>query len=312
MGDIHLKSCESMSELADESVDLTVTSPPYWNSIDYQAHSADSGAFYRERHAIPYREYLHFLSRAFRETLRVHREGSFCAVIIGTVLMNGDHTPLPFHFVSLMEELGWVFHQDIIWHKCTAGVRRAGSVIQRRLPGYYYPNIMTEYILLFRKAGERRIYQGRPKDVSEASRLKIDSVFTKEIANNIWHIAPVPPGQVPHPCPFPEEIPYRLIRLYSYEGDLVLDPFTGAGTTLKVAEHLRRRWVGYEVERPYLEAAHALIKTPLRVRKQLVACWEKVGYGERLASTRPGGGYRRRVTKQLVEERRQLLLREGG
>ena len=319
-----LHSCESMPELADKSVALTVTSPPYWNAIDYDVHTGARGANYRPRQEDDYATYLDFLRRCFKEILRVHRDGSFCAVVIGTVLLNRVHTPLPFHFTSLMEEIGWRFHQDIVWYKCTGGVKRAGSIIRSPYPGNYYPNIMTEYILIFRAPdrtrlsdnicsgriyatkgamnrtatkknpiiGQRRtsglqrdkISTHRTARQKEDSRIPIDSIFTREIANNIWHIAPVPPGQYDHPCPFPEEIPYRLIQLYSYKGDLVLDPFAGIGTTLKVAERLGRLWLGYEIKQHYIDIALKRIREPLRLRKQLICKFEKLAHGTILPS----------------------------
>ncbi len=295
MNEIFEHTCEDMSELATGSVDLTVTSPPYWNAIDYDVHTADKSANYRPRQSAGYGEYLAFLLRCFTETLRVHKPGSHCAVVIGTVLLNGDHKPVPFHFLALMEEIGWQFHQDIIWSKCTGGVKRAGSTIQNPYPGYYYPNIMTEYILVFRKPGERRIYQNRKQAEKERDAIELDSVFTKDIANNIWHIAPVPPNQIDHPCPFPEEIPYRLIRLFSYTDDLVLDPFAGVGTTLKVAQATGRRWVGFEINAHYAELARQRVREPLRLRKQLLCNYEKVEYGVRLPSTNPRRAPFRRV-----------------
>jgi site-specific DNA-methyltransferase (adenine-specific) len=308
MNRLFLHSCESMPELADNTVALTVTSPPYWNAIDYDVHTSTRGANYRPRQDEDYAAYLDFLRRCFKEVLRVHRDGSFCAVVIGTVLLDGVHTPLPFHFTSLMEEIGWRFHQDIVWYKCTGGVKRAGSTIQNPYPGYYYPNIMTEYILIFRrgqrtsrrklasasirssarKSGERRlrsrISARRTARQKQDSRIPLDSIFTREIANNIWHIAPVPPGQYDHPCPFPEEIPYRLIQLYSYKDDLVLDPFAGIGTTLKVAESLARLWVGYEIKQHYVDIALKRIHEPLRLRKQLICKFDKLAHGTILPS----------------------------
>lgn len=281
MNQIFPHSSESMAELAGNSVDLTVTSPPYWNAIDYDAHARDKAANYRPRQEQDYGEYLAFLKRVFGEAFRVHKPGSHCAVIIGTVLLDGKHTPVPFHFVEMMGALGWEFHQDIIWAKVTGGVKRAGATIQNPYPGYYYPNLMLEYILIFRKPGEERIYAHHTKEEKARDRMEVDAVFTRDIANNIWHIAPVPPNQLPHPCPFPEEIPYRLIRLYSYTGDLVLDPFAGIGTTLKVAQATGRRWVGYELKPEYINIASARIYEPLRLRKQLIANFEKVGYGEK-------------------------------
>jgi site-specific DNA-methyltransferase (adenine-specific) len=165
---------------------------------------------------------------------------------------------------------------------------------------------MMEYILIFRKPGPRPIYHSRTSAEKQANRFEIDSVFTKEVANNVWHIAPVPPGQLDHPCPFPEEIPYHLLRLYSYSGDLVLDPFCGVGTTLKVAHALQRNWVGYEVLEKYRTVSLQRIQEPLILRKQLIPEYAKVGYGERLLPTRSANGKKRapfrRKDKQETEK----------
>lgn len=272
-----------MPELADNSVDLTVTSPPYWNAIDYDAHARDATQNYRPRQEQSYADYLTFLKRVFAETLRVTKPGSHCAIVIGTVLLNGKHVPVPYHVTTLMEEIGWDFHQDIIWAKVTGGVKRAGATIQHPYPGYYYPNLMLEYILLFRKPGDKKIYAGRTPKEKQRDAMTLDAVFTRDIANNIWHIAPVPPNQLPHPCPFPEELAYRLIRLFSYTGDLILDPFTGIGTTLKVANATGRNWVGYELKPEYIQYAEKRIREPLKLRKQLIAEFGKVEYGEKVA-----------------------------
>ncbi len=272
---LYCKSCERMDELADGTVDLVVTSPPYWNAIDYDQHVEDPSAWYRTRRGTEYEEYLAFMERCFREILRVQKPGGFCAVVIGTVLQNGRQYPVPQDFTVMMERIGYVFHEHIVWHKVTGGVKRAGVTIQKPFPGYFNPNIMTESILVFRKPGPK-IFENRTESEKEESRYEIDDIFTREIANNVWHIAPVPPNHLPHPCPFPEEIPYRLIRLYSYVGDLVLDPFLGIGTTAKVARALRRRCAGYEVHETYLEIARKRLTEPLHLREQLIARFEKL------------------------------------
>jgi len=258
------KDARHMDALADGEVNLVVTSPPYWNAIDYDQHIADSSAWYRTRTGDEYEIYLAWLSEIMSEVWRVSAPASFCAMVVGTVLHERKHYPLPFHLVGLMQDIGFQFHQDIIWHKVTGGVKRAGVTIQHPYPGYYYPNIMTEYILVFRKPGDRR-YQKRPED-----EIAIDDLFKKEVANTVWHIAPVPPNHLPHPCPFPEEIPYRLIQLYTEKGDLVLDPFMGIGTTIKVAKALGRKAVGYDIKREYVEEARNFVKTPLNLRDPLV------------------------------------------
>jgi site-specific DNA-methyltransferase (adenine-specific) len=274
---IYQKSCERMDELADCCVDLVVTSPPYWNSIDYDQHTTDPQAWYRTRKGGPYDEYLDWLTRCFKEVYRVLKAGGYCGVVIGTVLYEGRYYPLPYHFVGLMESIGYELEQDIIWHKVTGGAKRAGVTIQHPYPGYYKPNIMTEFILVFRKPGPP-IYHNRTAEEKEQNRIAIDALFKHELANNIWHIAPVPPNTIDHPCPFPEEIPYRLILLYSYRGDLVLDPFAGSGTTLKVALHLGRRAVGYEVKEQYVKLAQKRILEPLNLRRLLVPRYETIDW----------------------------------
>ncbi len=274
-------SCETMSELSDNSISLTVTSPPYWNAIDYASHASDKEENYRTRtYDNGYNEYsvyLDWLEKIFTEVFRVTKPGGFCGIVIGTVLFQGKHYPVPFDLSARLVQKGWEFHQDIIWHKCTAGVKRAGVSIQNPYPGYFYPNIMTEYILVFRKPGSP-IYQNRSEQQRTEVRYPINRLFTMDIANNIWHIAPVPPGQLDHPCPFPEEIPYRLISLYSYLGERVLDPFVGSGQTLKVAHWLKREYAGYEVIPKYISLAERRIKQPLSIRpQQLIAVFEKIG-----------------------------------
>lgn len=288
MNEIFLHSCETMPELDDNTVALTVTSPPYWNAIDYDIHASDKHQYYRTRAYSngysEYTDYLEWVERVFKEVLRVTKPGGVCSIVIGTVLFNGKHYPVPFDVTSRLTRNGWEFHQDIIWHKCTAGVKRAGVTIQKPYPGYYYPNIMTEYILIFHKPGPP-IYQNRNIEEKKGTEISIHRLFTMDVANNIWHIAPVPPDYIDHPAPFPEEIPFRLITMYSYPNDLVLDPFAGSGQTLKVARWLNRQYVGYEIIEKYAELSRSRITEPLAIRsQQLVAVFEKIDMGDPVAS----------------------------
>ena len=277
---IYPHSCVSMSELENGSVALTVTSPPYWNAIDYGIHAKDSAQNYRKRTYAEgfnhYTDYLDWLDNIFNEVLRLTKPGGFCAIVIGTVLHNGSLLAVPFDLTSRLVNIGWLFHQDIIWHKCTAGVKRAGVTIQRPYPGYYYPNIMNEYIMIFRKPGPK-IYEDHTINEKSAAKYPINRLFTMDIANNIWHIAPLPPGTIDHPAPFPEEIPFRLISLYSYPNEIILDPFVGSGQTLKVAKALNRKYVGYEIVAKYIDLAQKRLDEPLTIRpQQLIAVFENV------------------------------------
>lgn len=307
----YVASSERMPHVQDESVALTITSPPYWNAIDYDRHAKDPEQSYRTRlyksGFDDYESYLSWVSGILSEVLQKTMPGGFLGVVAGTVLLDGTMYPVPFDLVPALTRHGWLFHQDIVWHKVTGGVKRAGVFIQYPYPGYYYPNIMNEYILLFRKPG-KPIYRTAAAEAKEAVRYEIGAVFTREVANNVWHIAPVPPGVLEHPCPFPEEIPYRLVQLYSYPGDTVLDPFLGSGQTSKVAWALGRSTVGYDTVDAYVRYAFQRLDEPLAVRdKQLIAEYAHLESDEPLETPNLPGGSRNRETRHgagLVARRR--------
>lgn len=298
---LHATGSENLDEVPQESVTLTVTSPPYWNAVDYDRHANDPSESYRTREYsagfCDYPSYLTWVTGIFGRVLEKTRPGGFLAVVVGTVLLKGAAYPVPFDLVPKVVDLGWLFHQDFIWHKSTGGVKRAGVFIQHPYPGYYHPNIMTEYILVFRKPGDP-IYRNVSGDTRDRARYEVGAVFTKEVANNVWHIAPVPPRVLEHPCPFPEEIPYRLIQLYTYPGDTVLDPFLGSGQTTKVAFALGRNAIGYDSVETYVDYAWRRLEEPLAVRtSQLIAEFGHIpldaplGWGGRTgAKTRHGSG----------------------
>lgn len=266
-------SCFHMSECEDDSIALTITSPPYWNAIDYDIHTQDAQAWHRARaynaFGESYETFLENIEKAFTEVLRVTKEGGFCALVVGTILYKGRHYPAPMSITERLTQIGWAFHQDIIWNKVTGGIRRAGCYIQKPCAGYYYPNIMTEYILIFKKPGPTR------RDQSRA--IRVDTLFTKDIANNIWHIAPVPPRTIAHPCPYPEELVRRILLLYSQPKDIILDPFLGSGQTALVALRHKRSCIGYDIAPEYLKLAVQRLRCPPAPRMHnLVPKYEKI------------------------------------
>ena len=270
---LYNESSVNMRQCNDKSIALTVTSPPYWNAVDYDIHSKDKKAWHRKREysnfGATYEDWLENIRTVFQEVYRVTIDGGFCAVVVGTILHKREHYPAPYDLIGQMADCGWLFHQDIIWNKVTGGVKRAGVFIQHPKAGYYYPNIMTEYILVFRKNGAVR------RGNEEA--LPIDEVFKKDIANNIWHIAPIPPNTIDHPCPYPDELVRRLVLLYSQKGDEVLDPFLGSGQTALVALKHGRRAVGYDIEKSYIDLTMKRLNNPSSPRKHnLVARFDKV------------------------------------
>ena len=272
---IHAGSCERMAALPDDSVDLIVTSPPYWVAPDdigmVPAQLKDNSGDTPQN----YEELLALLSRCYAECLRVLKPGRVCAVNVATTIIDGTFFPLPFHLVPLMESLGWRMKEDLIWRRWRGWDKRGGVVIQKPYPGYFYPNRIFEYVLLFTKPGGPPTYANRTEVEREASRIPVDDLLFHELNNNIWNILPVQPqcrtkgadGTV-HPCQYPEELAYRLITLYSYKGDVVLDPFTGSGTTLKVADLTGRRWVGYEPNPDFRRLAAERFRTERTIHRQ--------------------------------------------
>ena len=108
------------------------------------------------------------------------------------------------------------------------------------------------------------------------SKLTIDEITKKDTSNSVWNITPVLPRFIEHPCPFPEELPYRLITLYTNVGDIVLDPFVGSGQTTKLARYLKRHYIGVDNIREYVEMARKMLSEAPHLREQLIARWHKV------------------------------------
>lgn len=256
-----------LSKMDDESVDITITSPPYRNAIDYNIHvkhGNDPKKNYRGKLTIGVPQYIEEIGSIFNEVKRVTREGGYCCIVIGNEINKGTLEPLPALLLAKLCEQGWNLHEEIIWHKVTGGANRAGSFVQHPYPSYFRANIMHEVILVTRK-GKNQL---RKMEYAFAN-INQDVVW-KEIVNSVWHIAPVPPGFLEHPCPFPEEIPYRLINLYSNVGDVVLDPFNGAGQTTKVAKYMNRKYIGIDIQQQYVDYAKSRLREPPHIRDESI------------------------------------------
>ena len=265
-----------LTKIPSNSIQLTITSPPYRNAIDYDMHVSRGGGYYRGRIKFQTSEYVDEISDIFNNKVyRVTKEGGYCCIVIANEIINGTILPLPHILLSkLIQPFGnWNLHEEIIWHKVTGGTNRYGSFVMNPYPKYYRANVMHEFILVLRK-GDVNSGRTEHRETLPATHEE----WTKEIANSVWHIAPVPPGFIDHPCPFPEEIPYRLMKLYSYQGDVILDPFNGSGQTTKVASHFGRHYIGIDIMEECVSLATSrLYREPLHIRPQaLIASWKKI------------------------------------
>lgn len=237
-----------MDEIQDSSIHLVVTSPPYWKLKDY-GEDQEIG-----QSATTYDEYFTSICEVFRECVKKLVPDGKLIINIMPILLTGKNTKfnrrvtktvLP-DLEEFMVSLGnMYFHSLYIWDKRKA-VRFSswGSYP-------YPPNLLSSYpyewIIVFSKTGKRP-----PSDpeVKEASSIT-HSEFTNWVQNSIWDFQPASAKKENHPAPFPEELPRRCIRMYSFAGDTVLDPFAGSGTTLKVARELGRNSIGYEINPEY-------------------------------------------------------------
>lgn len=251
-----------------KSIDLTVTSPEYRNAIDYEKYTLKKSLWYRgTKKWKSTEEYFDSMLFIFQKVYKATKEGGYLCIIIGNELVgNNKILPLPFLFYICMESVGWNLQDEIIWNKITGGKKRFRVFVQHPFPSYYYPNIMHEHILIFRKGVVKH---------KKRKEIKLDDVIKKEWANSVWHIPPVPPNTLPHPCPFPEEIPYRLISLYSNEQDIVLDPFNGIGQTTKVAYNLKREQIGFDTINEFCEIAKGRLCEPLHLIDPIIPKWSK-------------------------------------
>jgi len=222
-------------------VHLTVTSPPYFNIKEYT-------------HYENYNTYLQFLRETFLLIQDITEPGRMCCINISNILIpresrnkESQRIPLAFHFVSLMEEIGWKFIEDIIWIKPEGAAKnRNGGFFQHRQPVAYKPNIVNEYIFVFQKPCKGLIDTIVRKYKDDESKVGDDYERT-----NIWKINPE--TKIKHPAPYPEELAERLITYYSFIGDTVLDPFLGSGTTALVSHKCKRKCIGFEIHKEYID-----------------------------------------------------------
>lgn len=251
---LHNKDSRNLSDFIEKnSVDFIVFSPPYWNLRDY-GFSNQIG--FKQ----PFEEYLENMKKVFFECFKVLKQGRHMAINIGTVVSNEGMKFIAGDFVRLCQEVGFVFRKDVIWHKprgTTKWQRGATQFCQNPYPLMFNTNINHEYILIFQKGENGHI------DFSKVQ--KFNRSFIRKMAYSVWDIIPItsPKRDEKHVAPFPEEIPRRLIQLFTFKGDTVLDPFAGCGTTNKVAKELGRKSIAVEMSKEYdklIEKKVSLVK----------------------------------------------------
>jgi DNA modification methylase len=230
-----------MREVADGSVHLIVTSPPYFNApFDYPDLFTT------------YDDYLAFMRQVCAEIKRVLAEGRIACIVCDDILLDGVRYPVVADLLRIFVDEGFTYRDRIVWVKPEGYIRisrRSGVVLQHPYPMYFYPDNVQESILIFQKS--KFDYRRAIPESKEDSRLDIKEYQQEKWYLNVWRITNVLPlaNRLEEGiAAFPDEIAYRLIKLFSYAGETVLDPFLGSGTTSRVARRLGRSSVGYEID----------------------------------------------------------------
>lgn len=248
--DVYIKDAKKMSELPDESVNLIITSPPYWTLKDY--NNGDQIG----KGSSSYGHYIKELNKVWNECVRVLApDGKICINIMPFLLtgkaarFDRRETKLVLGDIENFMETTKKMYQFalFIWDK--RKIVRFSSFGSYPYPTNMFSTYPYEWITVFAKKGKREKVS---KEIKEKSKLS-HKEWSSWAINSIWEMQPAKAKSEKHPAPFPEEMPKRLIKLFSFYGDTVLDPFAGTGTTLKVALDLGRKTVGYELNEEYLE-----------------------------------------------------------
>ncbi len=235
---IFCRSSEKMAELPDNSVHLMVTSPPYNVGKEYDEDLTLEG-------------YKEFLKRVWREVYRVLVPGGRACINIAN-LGRKPYIPLHTFIIEDMLELGFLMRGEIIWNKASSSSPSTawGSWLSAANPTL---RDIHEYILVFSKGTfSHRKYPDKHNTISREEFLE----FTK----SVWTFPAEQARSIGHPAPFPVELPYRLIQLYTYEGEVVLDPFMGSGQAGLAAIKTKRHYVGYDINEEYVKLAERRIR----------------------------------------------------
>ena len=242
LGKIFCKSSEHMVELPDDSVHLMVTSPPYNVGKEY-----DQG--------LTLDEYKSLLKNVFNDVRRVLVPGGRACVNIAN-LGRKPYIPLDAFITQIMLDIGFLMRGEIVWDK---GSSAASSTAWGSWRSASNPTLrdVHEYIMIFSKDTFKRPQpKGRKSTIAKEEFLE----WTK----SVWSFPAESATRVGHPAPFPVELPLRLVKLYTFEGEVVLDPFIGSGTTAIASLKTNRHFVGYDIEKQYVDMANRRIQNELR------------------------------------------------
>lgn len=262
---IYIGDSRNMKEVPDGSVQLVITSPPYGALKDYE-NDAQIGLNQS------YEDYINNLNEVWKECIRVlGPDGKLCINIM-PLFESGNQTPFKrrvTHTVisdieKFMDSTGEMFTFALyIWDK--RKIVRFSSFGSYPYPTNIFSTFPYEWIIVFCKKGKREKVSDKIKEKSKLTQKE----WADWAVNSFWEMQPAKAKAEGHPAPFPKELPHRLIKLYSFYGDTVLDPFMGTGTTAEAALELGRNCIGYEINPEYADLISTKVDRGLNTPQQL-------------------------------------------
>jgi site-specific DNA-methyltransferase (adenine-specific) len=262
-----------------------VTSPPYFNApFDYEG-------FFKS-----YDTFLTMIEKFATETYRVLQEGRVAVVNVDDMLINGEKYPISADTIKIFQKSGFRYRDKIVWKKPDGYLRiskRSGVLLQNPFPMYFYPDNLLESILIFQKG--KFDYRNIKKEIKEKSRVDKEEFQKNKWYMTLWEMTNVLPGSrlEKNIAAFPDELPYRFIKLFSYKGEIILDPFLGSGTTMKVARKLERNSIGFEINRD--------LETVIREKAGFINA-DNIKEGDTFEVSERSEGKYRYINYEIIEE----------
>lgn len=240
----------NITSIPQNSVDLIVTSPPYNIDIHYNSH----------RDNLTYKEYLEFTKRWLKKCYGLTKDDGRLCLNIPLDKNKGGQQSVGADITKIAKEVGWKYHSTIIWNEGNISRRTAwGSYMSASAPYVIAP---VEIILI--------LYKNNWKKVSGSKKSDIAKEEFMQWTNGVWSFNGESKKRIGHPTPFPIELPRRCIKLFSYVGDIILDPFLGSGTTLIAACLNNRKGIGVEIDKEYCNLAISRLKKETKLNQSVL------------------------------------------
>lgn len=240
--------CRELKELEDNSVDLVVTSPPYFSAKDYGTGKGKGEIGLGSN----YIDYLEDMRKVFEECYRVLKTSRYMCINISNILIDGLTIPIPYDYFDILRHIPDLYYDEcVMWTKPEGMLNqtRAGGFLQRPYPRRIHMNRLYEFVFIFRKGKQDLEVTSDDMDKYKDNVLEKN----KEYLTDVWYFPCASASREGHPAPFPLDLPKRCIELYSFKGEVVLDPFSGSGTTGLASKLTGRSYIGYEISLEFIE-----------------------------------------------------------